>query len=162
MTAAHDRLGLVVVAANEHGGFAALELRIDHHGVADRAERLDEVRVGEGVLQALHQGLIEVGEKLQHAVGRWRFGDGVGGIDHRLAGQVGRARRLERFKRGSALDREHDKFAKLRGVGGAAGKCTVILREEIGKLSGIARTEHHLVSMLEEAAGQSFGHVARS
>src|SRR5271167_36032 len=41
---AHGLLGCFMIAADEHGWLAALELRIHHAGVADRIEGLHEVR----------------------------------------------------------------------------------------------------------------------
>ena len=120
------------------------------------------MRVGQRRLQPLHQGLIEIGEKLQHAVGGRRVRDRIGGVDDRLTGHVGRAGRLERVKRPGAFDRKHHEFAELRGIGKAAGLCGFILRDEVLQLAGVADAEHDLMPMLEKSAGQSFGHVARS
>ena len=84
--AAHDGLGLVVIAADEHGRLgAARKMRIDHARVADGVVRLDEMRVGKRVLQSLHQRPIEVGVEFQHAVFRRRIRNRVGRVDHRLA-----------------------------------------------------------------------------
>ena len=53
-------------------------------------------------------------------------------------------------------------FAELGGVGKAAGLRALMLRDEVLELAGIARAEHDLMPMLDKAAGQRFGHVARS
>ena len=51
----HDGFSVIVVAANEHGRFAAFVFRVDHPGVADGVVSLDEMRVGDSGLQLLHQ-----------------------------------------------------------------------------------------------------------
>ena len=53
------RLRRVVIAADEHGGSDAPEIRIDHMQVADAIERLDKMRIWRGALQAFHQGVVE-------------------------------------------------------------------------------------------------------
>src|SRR5207244_865961 len=68
-------LRTLVVAAHEHGRLAVLELRVDEERVTDGIERLDEARAGELALQALHLGIVEIGEELQDAVCRRRIGD---------------------------------------------------------------------------------------
>ena len=60
---AHDFLRRVVVATDEHRWFPAFEFRIDHAGVADGIEGLDEPRVCELLLEALHERLVEIGEE---------------------------------------------------------------------------------------------------
>ncbi len=66
----HDALlGSVIISANEHGGLSALELRIHHACAAHGIKRLHEMRVRKFLLEALHQRLVMVGEKLQHPVG---------------------------------------------------------------------------------------------
>ena len=157
---ANYRLGLVVVAANEHGRLAAFVFRIDHPGIADGVVCLDEMRVGEGGLQALHQRLVEAGEKLQHAVDRRRLGDRIGSVDHRLACQITGARRLERVGRDAAFDRQHDDLAKLGGVGKARRLRSLVLRDEILELAGVARAENDLMAVFDKASGKRFSHVA--
>ena len=160
--ALHGRFGLIVVAANEHGRLAALQLRIDHHRIADGIERLDEVRVRESGLQALHQRLIEIGEKLQHAVSRRRIGDRIGGVNYRFLYQVGRARGVEHIERHCAFDGEHHHFAELCRIGKTTDSRSLMLRDEVLELGGIAGAQNDLVPVLNEAAGEGFGHIARS
>src|SRR5574341_66194 len=65
---AHDFLRSIVVAADEHRRLATLELRIHHARTADGIEGFDEVYIGKLTLQPLHQGFVEIREKLQYAV----------------------------------------------------------------------------------------------
>src|SRR5437667_12611039 len=57
--AAHGFLRRQVIAADEHGGLAALEPGIDHAGVAYGVERFDEAHAFEFTLKPLHQRFIE-------------------------------------------------------------------------------------------------------
>src|SRR5262249_44332365 len=61
-----DALRRGVVAAIEHRGLhAAGKRRIHHQIAADAVERLDELRVGHGLLQPLHQRIVGRREELQ-------------------------------------------------------------------------------------------------
>jgi hypothetical protein len=91
-----------------------------------------------------------------------RVGDRIGGVDHGFAGEVRRARGFQRVKRHRTFDRQHHDFAELRGVGKAAGLCSLVLGDKVLELCGIARAERDLVAMLEKTAGERFGHVAGS
>ena len=72
----------VVIAADEHGGLAGRESGIDHAGGTDAViEGFDEFCAGKFALVALHEGIVEIGEKFEDAVDGWGVGDGIGGID---------------------------------------------------------------------------------
>jgi hypothetical protein len=53
-----------------------------------------------------------------------------------------------------ALHRQHGELAELCGIGKAAGLRAFVLRDEVLQLAGVARAEHHLMSVLDETAGE--------
>ena len=152
----------LVVAADEHGRLAALELRIHHARIADGIERFDEADVAELALQPLHQGLVEIGEEPQDAVGRWGVRNGIGRVDDGLSRQIRGAGGTQRVGRRGAFDRQDDQLGEFGRLRKATDTGLGILRRPIRELGRRARAEHDLVAMLEKTAGQRLRHVTRS
>jgi len=102
------RLGFFVVAADEHGGFAFRELRVDHEGGSDGAEGFDEVGMRKFGLQLFHQRFVGTGERFEDSVGGWGILDGVGRVDDGFVFEVFGSGLAESFGCGWAFDGEDD------------------------------------------------------
>ena len=152
------RLGAGVVAAEKHGGHALLVARVHHPGVADAVEGLDHARLRSPLLNLLAQRFVRSRGVGQHALDGRPVGDGIGGIHHRFPGEVGGAGEINSLQRGAAQSGEHHQFAELRRLVERARRSRGVLAEPVAHLLfvRVARSQHHLMAMLEESRAQHF------
>jgi len=158
----HCLLGAGIAAGHEHGGLAALELRVDHGGRTGRIEGLDEVGAGKLLLQLLHQGFIMVREKFQYPIRGRCIGDGIGGIYDDLACNVAASGGVEGLQGHSTLDRQHNHIGEFGRLGKASNLGLWIGGSEILELCPITRAQRQFMTVFEEARAQRLGYIART
>jgi hypothetical protein len=156
----HGFFRRVIVAANKHRGFPARKLRVHHAGTANGIERLHKPDSDKLALQLLHRRLVEVREKLQHAVDRRGVSNGIGRVDHGFPSEIRHAGRAHRLRGHRALDREHGQLSKFRGVGKAADPGLGISRAPVRQFGRIARAHRHVMAMLQKSNAQRLRHIA--
>ena len=113
---AHRFSGWFVVAADEHRWLPAFELRVHHAPRTHRIEGLDKACLRKLALKPLHQGLVKICKKPQHAVYRRQIRDRIGGVNDRLSRQVRGGCETQRIGGDSSLDRQDDQIRKRTGV----------------------------------------------
>src|SRR5208283_1337719 len=158
----HSLLGSVVVAANEHSGGSALELRIHHARAADRIERLHESCALKLPLETFHQGFVEIGEEFQYSVHGRGVRNRVGRVDDDLASQVGNTRSKKCVPRRSAFYGQHNQFREFRSFIEAANATPRVLSPPLRKFLRGASAYHYGMIMLQKTSSESFSNITRS
>ncbi|MBV6504508.1 MAG: hypothetical protein ILNGONEN_00054 [Syntrophorhabdaceae bacterium] len=143
-----------IVTTDKHARFRAAKIRINHRSVSDHAERFDEARLGKGGLQLFHERVVQRGKKLQDAVDRRRLGEGIGGIDNGLAGEIVGAGQFQRVFGGGTFGGQHQRFAKSSRFAETADAAVVAgLGFPAGQLFRAARPDHYFVTVFNKAVG---------
>jgi O-acetylserine/cysteine efflux transporter len=169
------RLGLVVVAAHEHGVVAFGELTgVGHQQGVHGVEGLDHPEVGEGALDALAEG-VGVGDQQRggHALGEV---EGVGQVDQDLAVEVGLAGQPqgvnagrsgggvdEQLAMGGRVGEAAHLHVSVLGVPGRERRVAVAVRLLTGQGGRrVPGADHHLVPRLGQLGREDLADHARA
>src|ERR1700677_2313853 len=150
----------LVVPAYEHRWPATLELGVHHRGCPNRIEGLDELGIRELFLQLLHEGVVAIGEELQHAMNGRRILNGIGRIDDGFSRRVLRAGQPKRVGCHLALDRKNDYLRGCSGCIKCADRSFRVPRLPLGQFLWRSRPHRDFVAMLQETAAQYLRYIA--
>ena len=127
-------------------------------GVADGVECLHHARLRNETLHLFAEGVVEADVELRLAGGEV---ERIGGVDHDFAVEVVEATEADRVLRPRAMRREDEHVAELRRLFERAGRSLLArLFCPVAQLFRIARADLHVMSELDEPAGQHFADVA--
>src|ERR1043165_2620371 len=156
---ADDLLRVVVVAAEEHVGRTAGEVRLIEQAVADGVEGLDDARARNLALDLLAEGVVEADGEPRRAGAEV---ERVRGVDDDLPVEVLRAGQPQRFARGLAEGGEGDEVAELRRLLERAAAHALGARGEVAELLRRARADHDVVPDRRERARERLADVSRT
>ena len=131
-------------------------------GVADRVERLHDLRLSNLALDALAERVIEAKREAHRSV--VAIYERVGGIDHHLACELVGPSELQGLLGRRSKCRKHDELTERRRVGERLARASLALGDPRLDLlrPGAARSQHHLVVPRCEPAAEGLPDVTAS